>query len=110
MADKNLREFSAPTIANIHTGPIVNFEDNGFELKPALINMCKQASFVERHMKMRVLISNTFWRSAVTSPSKELPKMLYYFTPSHSRYWERQNNGSMPTIEILHGITAPLPS
>ena len=39
MANRTLREFSAPTIANIHTGPTVNVGDNGFELKPALINM-----------------------------------------------------------------------
>ena len=39
MADKTLREFSAPTTANIHTWPTVNVGDNGFELKPALINM-----------------------------------------------------------------------
>ena len=39
MADKTLREFSAPTTANIRTGPTVNVRDNGFELKLALINM-----------------------------------------------------------------------
>ena len=39
MADKTLREFSGPTTANIRTGPAVNVGDNGFELKPALINM-----------------------------------------------------------------------
>ena len=39
MADKTLYEFFAPTTANIHTGPIVNVGDNGFKLKPALINM-----------------------------------------------------------------------
>ena len=39
MADKTLHEFSTPTMANIHTGPIVNVRDNGFKLKPALINM-----------------------------------------------------------------------
>ena len=39
MADKTFREFSAPTTANIHTGPTVNVGDNGFNLKPALINM-----------------------------------------------------------------------
>ena len=36
---ETLREFSAPTTANIHTGPAINVKDNGFELKPALINM-----------------------------------------------------------------------
>ena len=39
MANKTLREFSAPTTANIHTGPAINIGDNAFELKPALINM-----------------------------------------------------------------------
>ena len=39
MADKTLREFSAPTTANIRTGPAMNIGDNAFELKPALINM-----------------------------------------------------------------------
>ena len=37
MADKTLREFSAPTMANIHTGPTINVGDNGFELKLALV-------------------------------------------------------------------------
>ena len=39
MANRTLREFSAPTTANIRTGPTVNVGDNGFELKLALINM-----------------------------------------------------------------------
>ena len=39
MANKNLCEFSAPTTTNIYSGPTVNVGDNGFELKPALINM-----------------------------------------------------------------------
>ena len=59
IADKTLREFSAPTIANIHTGPTINVGDNGFELKPASSTWCKQTNFVERHMKMRVLTSST---------------------------------------------------
>ena len=39
MADKTLCEFSARTTANIRTGSAINVGDNGFELKPALINM-----------------------------------------------------------------------
>ena len=39
MANRTLCEFSALTTANIRTGPTVNVGDNGFELKPALINM-----------------------------------------------------------------------
>ena len=39
MANKTLHEFSAPTTANIHTGPPTDVGNEGFELKPALINM-----------------------------------------------------------------------
>jgi hypothetical protein len=39
MANKTLCEFSTPTTANIRTGSAVDVGDNGFELKPALINM-----------------------------------------------------------------------
>ena len=39
IANRTLREFSAPTMTNICTRPTVNVEDNGFELKLALINM-----------------------------------------------------------------------
>jgi hypothetical protein len=45
MANKSLHEFSAPTIANIPTRPEVNVGDNGFELKPALINMVQANQF-----------------------------------------------------------------
>jgi hypothetical protein len=39
LANKGLREFSAWSTANIRIGPDVNVGDNGFELKPTLINM-----------------------------------------------------------------------
>ena len=45
MAEKTLREFSAPTIANIQTGPAVNTGENGFELKPALITKAQASQF-----------------------------------------------------------------
>ena len=37
MADKTLREFSAPTTANIRTGPTIEIGDNAFELKLVLV-------------------------------------------------------------------------
>ena len=45
MANKTLHEFSAPTMANIHTRSMVNVGDNGFELKLALINMVQASQF-----------------------------------------------------------------
>jgi len=45
MANKTLREYSAPTTANIRTGPTVDVGDKAFELKPALINMVQSNQF-----------------------------------------------------------------
>jgi hypothetical protein len=47
MANKSLCEFSAPTTANIRTGPAAEIEQN-FELKPALINMVQASQFCEK--------------------------------------------------------------
>jgi len=79
MADKSLREFSAPTIANIHTRPAVDINES-FELKPALINMVQGSQFygkahedVSAHLQHFLEIYNTFTikdvpRDAITSP------------------------------------------
>ena len=45
MANRTLREFSAPTMANICTGPYVDVGDKAFELKLALINMVQASQF-----------------------------------------------------------------
>jgi hypothetical protein len=86
MANKSLYEFSAPTTDNIRTRPAADI-DRPFELKPTLINMVEASQFVGRHMKMLVLISNTFWRFAALSPSRMFPEMPYYFAFSHSHSW-----------------------
>ena len=44
MAHKSLREFSAPTTANIHIGPTLDI-NGSFELKPVLINMVQTSQF-----------------------------------------------------------------
>ena len=48
MADKTLYEFSAPTMANIHTGPTANVGDNRFKIKLALINMVQPSQFCRK--------------------------------------------------------------
>ena len=67
MADKTLREFSAPTMANICTRPVTNVGDNGFELKLALINMVQASQFCGKaqedataHLQHFLEISCTF--------------------------------------------------
>ena len=68
MADKTLCEFSAPTTANIRTGPIVNIEDNGFEL-----NMVQASQFcgkahedMSAHLQHFLEIYSTFTIKGVT--------------------------------------------
>jgi hypothetical protein len=66
MANKSLREFSAPTTANIRTGPAAEIEQN-FELKPALINMVQASQFCGKahedasaHLQYFLEICSTF--------------------------------------------------
>ena len=86
MADKTLREFSAPSVANIRTGPTINIRDNAFELRPALINMVQANQFcgkahedVSAHLQYFLEICSTF-------TIKESLKMPYYFTSSHFHF------------------------
>ena len=73
MANRTLREFSAPTTTNIRTGLTVNVRDNGFELKPTLINMVQVSQFcgkahedVSGHLQGFLEIYNTFTIKEVT--------------------------------------------
>ena len=45
MAEKTLREFSAPSTENIRTGPTLKTNNHEFELKPSLINMVQGTPF-----------------------------------------------------------------
>jgi len=73
MADKTLCEFSAPSTANIRTGPTVNTRDASFELKPALINMVQASPFCGKthedasaHLQHFLEICSTFTIKGVT--------------------------------------------
>ena len=84
MADKTLREFSAPSTENIRTGPTLRTTNLEFEHKPSLINMVQATHSVERHVKMLVLIFRIFWRLAAQSSSRKLLKTSYYSACFHS--------------------------
>ena len=80
MANKSIREFSAPTTDNIRTGPVAEI----FELKPGLINMVQSNQFCGKahedasaHLQHFLEMCSTFTISGV-------PEMLYYFASSHS--------------------------
>jgi len=73
MANKTLREFSAPITENIRTGPQVNVGEDGFELKPALITMVQASQFCGKahedasaHLQHFLEICSTFTIKGVT--------------------------------------------
>ena len=73
MADKTLRQFSAQTMANIHTGLVINVGDNGFELKPTLKNIVQASQSCGKahedasaHLQHSLEICSTFIIKGVT--------------------------------------------
>ena len=105
MADKTLREFSAPTTANIRTGPTVNVGENGFELKPALINMVQANQFCGKahedasaHLQHFLEICSTFTIRGVSRDATLLrlfpfsllgrAKQWFYANKDHNTTWE----------------------
>ena len=85
MANKSIREFSAP----IRTTSALDLLQRSMATLSSSLDLstwCNPTSSMGRHTKMLVLISNTLWRYAAHSPYQESPKMLYYFAFSHSHY------------------------
>jgi hypothetical protein len=86
MANKSLREYSAPTPDNIRTGLTVAIGDAAFEFKPALINMVQDSQFcgkphedANKHLQNFLEICGTF-------TTKMFQVMQSYFVYSHSHY------------------------
>jgi hypothetical protein len=84
MATKSLHEFFAPTTTNIRTGSEVNIGDNGFELKPALINMVQASQFCGKthedasaHLQHFMEICSTFTIKGVTKDAILLCLFLF---------------------------------
>jgi hypothetical protein len=68
-----INDFSAPSSANVRTGPDVNIRDGSFELKPTLINMVQQSPLCEKasvdanaHLQNFLEIYSTFTIRGVT--------------------------------------------
>ena len=111
MTNRTLREFSSPTMANIRTGPIVNVKENGFELKPALINMMQASQFCGKahedasaHLQHFLEICSTFTIEGVTQDAILL-RLFSFSLLGKAKQWFYANKD-----RILHVITGPLPS
>jgi len=59
MAEKTLLEFTAPTLENIRTSPVLRTENFGFELKTSLINMVQAIQYSGKVNETQVHICRT---------------------------------------------------
>ena len=112
MADKTLCEFSAPTTANIHTGPAINIGDNDFELKLDLINMVQASQFcgkahedVSAHLQNFLEICNTFAIKGVTRDAILL-HLFPFSLLGKAKQWFYANKDRNTTWENLKFSTA----
>jgi hypothetical protein len=120
MADKTLHEFSAPTTANIRTGPAVNIGENGFELKLALITMVqasqlceKSHEYVSAHLQYFLKIYNTFTLKGVSRDATllcffsiftigERKTVVLCQQRCHTRFSKEQNQANHMCAQEVH--------
>jgi hypothetical protein len=85
VAHRCINDFSAPSSANVRTGPEMNIGNGSFKLKPALINMVQQSPFYDKasedanaHLQHFMEIYNTFIIQGVTQDA--VPLRLFPFS------------------------------
>ena len=89
MADKSLREFSAPTMDYIRTGLVVD-TNGSFELKPALINMVQASQFCEKAYEDASAHLQHFLEICSTFTIKDVPKDAILLHLSHFYSWGKK--------------------
>ena len=106
MANKSLCKFSAPTTANIRTRPITDVGENGFELKPALINMVQANQFclkahedASAHLQHFLEICSTFTIRGVTRDAILLHLFLFSLL-GKAKQWFYANKDKNTTWDI----------
>jgi hypothetical protein len=79
MAERTIREFSAPSNTNVPTGATTTVEAKNFELKPALINMVQANPFsgkpsedANAHLQHFLEVCRTFTIRGVTDDAIHL--------------------------------------
>jgi hypothetical protein len=79
MADRTIREFSAPSNTNVPTGPTTTVGDGNFELEPALINKVQTNPFsgkpnedANAHLQHFLEVCRTFTIRGVTDDAIRL--------------------------------------
>jgi hypothetical protein len=109
MANKTLDEFSAPTTANIRTGPAVNVGEEGFKFKLALINTVQANQFCGKahedasaHLQHFLEICSTFTIKGVERDAILL-RLFPFSLLGREKQWFYVNRE-----KTLHGISVSL--
>jgi hypothetical protein len=104
-ARRCINNFSAPSSANVRTGPKMNIEDDNFELKPALINMVQQRPFcgkvsedVNAHLQHFLEICSTFTIRGVTQDAVRL-RLFAFSLLGKAKQWFYSNKEAVSTWE-----------
>jgi hypothetical protein len=107
VANKSLREYSAPTPDNIRTGPTVAVGNAAFELKPVLINMVQASQFcgkahedAKKHLQHLLEICSTFTIKDV--PSDAVLLHLFPFSLlGQAKQWFYSNKDKFTTWTLF---------
>jgi hypothetical protein len=103
MANKSLREYSAPTSDNIRTGPTVVVGNAAFELRPTMINMVQASQFcgkahedANKHHQHFLEICSTFTIKDVPSDAVLLRLLPFSFL-GRAKQWFYSNKDKFTT-------------
>jgi hypothetical protein len=122
-ARRCINNFSAPSSANVRTGPEMNIGDGSFELKPAIINMVQQSPFYGKaskdanaHLQHFLEICSTFTIQGVTQDAVRLrlfpfsllgkAKQWFYFNKEAVSTWEKCSNAFLTKFFPLGNTNA----
>jgi hypothetical protein len=117
-ARRCINDFSAPSSANVRTGPEMNIGDDSFKLKPALINMVQQSSFCGKasedanaHLQHFLEICSTFTIQGVTQDVVHLHlfpfsllgkvKQRFYSNKEAVSTWEKCSDAFLTKFFLL---------
>jgi hypothetical protein len=104
-ARRCINYFSAPSSANVRTGPETNIGDGSFELKPTLINMVQQSPFCDKasedanaHLQYFLGICSTFTIRGVTQDAVRL-RLFPFLLLGKAKQWFYSNKEVVLTWE-----------
>jgi hypothetical protein len=109
MTQRCINDFSAPSRANIKTGPEMNVGDSNFELKPALMNMVQQSPLCGKASKDPNAHLQHFLEICSRFTIHGVPQDAVHLRLFHSHCWERRSNGSTPIKKLCPpGRSSPM--